>query len=30
MINVIICEDNIKDRKKTKKIVKDFFEKRKL
>lgn len=30
MINVIICEDNIKDRKRTIKVVNDFFKKRKL
>ena len=30
MINVIICEDNIKDRKKTIKVVKEFFKMKKL
>ena len=30
MINVIICEDNCKDRKRTLKIVDDFFNKRKI
>lgn len=30
MINVIICEDNIKDRKRTIKVVNDFFTKRKI
>ena len=30
MINVILCEDNIKDRKKTIEVVKDFFKTKKL
>lgn len=30
MINVIICEDNIKDRKRTEEIVKKFFKDKKL
>ena len=30
MINIIMCEDNLKDRKRTEKVVKEFFKTKKL